>query len=90
MDEIYSHQEQRQDAGLPYSTVIRTELLLRHEKFKVDAISSITFVFPKEKKKEKKMGLHVNFRISSLIIVKNLVDSLFHLIALLAVLCLVT
>lgn len=40
-------------------------------------------------KREKKVSLHVNLRSSSLIIVKNLVDSLVYLTALLPALCLV-
>lgn len=87
MGEIYSHQEHRQDAGLPYSNVIRSELLLRHEEFKVNAIQLLCF--QRKKRKKKKVSLHVSLRSSSLIIVKNLVDSLFHLTALLPALCLV-
>lgn len=52
MGEIYSHQEQRQDAGLPYSNVIRSELLLRHEEFKVNALQLLCFQ-RKERKKRK-------------------------------------
>lgn len=52
MGEIYSHQEHRQDAGLPYSNVIRSELLLRHEEFKVNAIQLLCFQRKKRKESE--------------------------------------
>lgn len=84
--EIYSHQEQRQDAGLPSSNVIRSEWLLRHEEFKVNAVQLLCF--QRKKRRKRKVSLRVNFRSCSRII-KDLADSLFYLTALLPVLCLV-